>query len=147
MDPAFQDSISATRLSEVGLCQRMVALRMRHGEAEPAPARKSRLEHGVVMHDSTEQAAMGVSRKGPCFIATAVFGSRDPRTELLRTWRDDVLLQNRLGRSFVRAYYRLSPPLAKALSRSRASSRIVARLLEIFLARIVAPSLARTKTP
>ena len=50
---------------------------------------------------------------GHCFIATAAYGT-DTATELdvLRDFRDRVLLSNALGSRFVDAYYKLSPPVA-----------------------------------
>jgi hypothetical protein len=48
-----------------------------------------------------------------CFIATAAFGSYlDPHVMVLRHFRDDVLLQSKLGTAFVSFYYKHSPPIA-----------------------------------
>jgi hypothetical protein len=48
-----------------------------------------------------------------CFIATACYGtSRAPELDVLRKFRDRVLMKSRAGRWFVRNYYRFSPPLA-----------------------------------
>ena len=54
----------------------------------------------------------------PCFIATAAYGS-DTAEELnvLRKFRDTVLLPNRLGTGLVAFYYKTSPPLAEFISR------------------------------
>jgi len=58
-------------------------------------------------------ASTGVSGGGGCFIATAAFGSKyENHVQLLRRFRDLYLMPNRIGRTFVAAYYRYSPPMA-----------------------------------
>ncbi|MBP1762105.1 MAG: lipoprotein, partial [Firmicutes bacterium] len=48
-----------------------------------------------------------------CFIATAAFGSKfEPAVAMLRHFRDQYLLTNKLGTAFVKFYYRHSPPIA-----------------------------------
>ena len=50
---------------------------------------------------------------GGCFIATAAYGSYfEKHVKVLRQLRDEVLLKNRIGRAFVAAYYKTSPPIA-----------------------------------
>ena len=54
---------------------------------------------------------------GGCFIATAAYGSYfHPKVEILRDWRDEILLKTSSGRWFVRQYYRYSPPIADFIS-------------------------------
>jgi nitrous oxidase accessory protein NosD len=52
-----------------------------------------------------------------CFIATAAYGTDTARElDILREFRDEVLLPNSLGTAFVSFYYRTSPPIADFVS-------------------------------
>jgi len=54
---------------------------------------------------------------GLCFIATAAYGSpMEPHVRILREFRDRYLITCRIGRAFVSAYYRHSPPLARLIA-------------------------------
>ncbi len=71
-----------------------------------------------------------------CFIATTVFGEDAHETELLRKFRDLVLLRSRIGRTACRLYYRISPAVAKSLERHPRLKVLVAALLLRLIARI-----------
>jgi len=63
---------------------------------------------------------------GGCFIATAAFGSpAEESGEILRRFRNAYLLPTRVGRIFVRAYYRYSPPAADFIARHDFVRRVV----------------------
>jgi len=56
---------------------------------------------------------------GYCFIATAAYGTETAaELDILRDFRDQVLLKNVLGSRFVEAYYRVSPPVADFIARN-----------------------------
>jgi hypothetical protein len=66
---------------------------------------------------------------GGCFIATAAYNSpHHPHVQCLREFRDKFLLNNKLGRMFITVYYKLSPQVARFLSRNKAS-RFMVRIL------------------
>jgi uncharacterized repeat protein (TIGR02543 family) len=64
-----------------------------------------------------------------CFIATAAFGTKfEPSVVMLRQFRDDYLLTNKLGARFVKIYYSNSPPIANFIAHNEAL-RFVVRIL------------------
>lgn len=79
----------------------------------------------------------GSGRGGPCFIATTVFET-DYCSELttLRRFRDEQLLNNRVGRIFVKIYYHIGPYFARKVANRPLIKAFVRRLLERVCARI-----------
>jgi len=67
---------------------------------------------------------------GYCFIATAAYGT-ETATELdiLRDFRDQVLLKNALGSRFVETYYKLSPPVADFIAKNDFLRTVVREVL------------------
>jgi len=67
---------------------------------------------------------------GFCFIATAAYGTETAsELDILRDFRDQVLLENALGLRFVEAYYRLSPPVADFIARNDFLRAVVREVL------------------
>ena len=53
-----------------------------------------------------------------CFVATASYGHDSGEVGLLCDFRDKCLLTNPIGTAFVKAYYKLSPPIADFIAES-----------------------------
>jgi hypothetical protein len=65
-----------------------------------------------------------------CFIATAAYGTETAsQLDILRDFRDQVLLKNVLGSRFVAAYYRLSPPVAAFIAKNDFLRAVVREVL------------------
>jgi hypothetical protein len=91
-----------------------------------AEAVSSLTEEGYRLHGKKK-----LLKSSACFVATAAYGRTDcAEVEALRRFRDRHLLTNPVGTAFVRAYYRLSPPLARVIARRPALRRIVRRTLD-----------------
>lgn len=75
---------------------------------------------------------------GPCFVATAAFGSEDAQEVLVfRRFRDQVLSRSRAGRTFIRTYYRIGPLLANQLE----GRPVLTRGVRFFLRVLARPGL------
>jgi hypothetical protein len=67
---------------------------------------------------------------GGCFIATAAYGTPTAeQIDVLREFRDIVLLESTAGSQFVALYYQLSPPVADFISESSFLRILVRELL------------------
>ncbi|MBU1044052.1 MAG: hypothetical protein KJ915_06600 [Candidatus Omnitrophica bacterium] len=68
---------------------------------------------GAITAENIDSTQSGGGGGGGCFIATAAFGtSTAEQVDALRKFRDQYLLTNKLGISFVQNYYKYSPPFA-----------------------------------
>jgi hypothetical protein len=65
-----------------------------------------------------------------CFVATAAYGNPTiEQLDVLRGFRDGVLLESAAGSQFVDLYYRLSPPIADLISGNSFLRTMVRELL------------------
>lgn len=109
-------AVSASALAQMGVCERLVVFEHHEGK-RPTPAQRVALERGLRAHRQfASESAPEAARKGRCFIATHVFGE-GPETQVLRCFRDRFLRPTRAGRYLILAYYRLAPPVCRAMKR------------------------------
>lgn len=109
-------AISASALSQMGVCERLVVFEHFEGK-RPTPAQRSALQRGLQAHRQfASEGASEAARKGRCFIATHVFGE-GPETQVLRRFRDRYLRPTRAGRRVILAYYKLAPTVCRAMER------------------------------
>ena len=80
--------------------------------------------------NSLRDFSLTQAKKG-CFIATAAYGSSlSQEVFILRRWRDRLLLKKPFGRIFVNAYYKISPPIARIIEKSKILKRLVKAILK-----------------
>jgi hypothetical protein len=75
--------------------------------------------HGLELSDGGTTGPSQPPGGDGCFIATAAYGTDTARQlDILREFRDDVLLPNSLGAKLVSLYYKTSPPIANFISQN-----------------------------
>lgn len=118
MDRGESSGVSASKLAAMGMCERRVALDHRHGRKVSA-AQHEALQRGLRLHAAfdAQAAAERPGRRGRCFIATHIFGSAAPQTEVLRRYRDGVLRTSGPGCRLIVWYYRAAPLVCAWLCR------------------------------
>ncbi len=83
------------------------------------PSRDGVFDFTVTVSDAgqnTATAELSITIQD-CFIASAAYGTETAKElDILREFRDGVLLLNRSGAKFVSLYYRTSPPIADLIS-------------------------------
>jgi len=84
-----------------------------------------------LVENKTINRAWKVSEPG-CYIATYLYGPTSPEVQLLRDFRDNVLLQAQWSANLVQAYYRISPTLIDKFGHGR-----LFRLCSLMLTRSV----------
>jgi hypothetical protein len=85
---------------------------------------------GTTRQFTTEAPSTPEPSGGYCFIATAAYGTPTAeQIDVLREFRDVVLLENTVGSQFVTLYYQLSPPVADFIVRNDTLRTLVRELL------------------
>lgn len=71
-----------------------------------------------------------VQRQG-CFIATAAYGTPfSKEINVLRNFRDSYLVYRGWGKEIIKAYYKISPPIAEIIEKSENLKKIVRTCLK-----------------
>lgn len=126
------DWTSASELAKMGYCERHMFFEAKLGERS-SKERQADRQRGTRLHAAFyEEGQMQPAAKPWCFVASAVYGSDSPETNLLRRFRDRWLRPYRAGRWLVAAYYRHSPGWCRLVQdrpRVRALVRIILRPL------------------
>lgn len=118
------DEVSATELAEMGFCEKRVQLAYIYGE-QATPEQRQAMARGQEAHQRYLEEGLAATSDRRCFVATFVFGPEARETQVLRAYRDTVLLHRRWGRALVAAYYRVAPTGCCIMERS---PRIVIRV-------------------
>jgi hypothetical protein len=81
---------------------------------------------GGMLYDYGKSSKLNEKTKSGCFIATACYGNYDAmEVRVLRNYRDNVLIKNKIGRFVVGIYYLISPPIARLLDNSDSVKAII----------------------
>ena len=101
------------------------------GNISGKPTRAGVFDFTVTVTDDNQNEAIAplsitIKHAGLCFIATAAYGTDTTKEiDILREFRDAVLLPNSLGAEFVSLYYKTSPPVANFISRHEVLRTVV----------------------
>ena len=140
--------VTASDLAEMGFCEQKCRLKVELGPVDTdrsrAAKRDGTLEHqrfhdAVTRNHDRVVDGLGGGRDSTdrrCFIASAVYGPFDPRTDELRSFRDRVLLVRPAGRILVAIYYACSPAIAVHLQTAPRLTRFTRRILDLIRRRI-----------
>jgi len=77
-------------------------------------------EKQIRLNRKLENRAEKQKSSDKCFVATAVYSPKEmAKVDVLRKYRDEVLVQSIMGRAFVSFYYAVSPSIARVIVKSQ----------------------------
>tara|TARA_R110001606_G_C15404703_1_gene654219 strand:+ start:12832 stop:13248 length:417 start_codon:yes stop_codon:yes gene_type:complete len=114
-----KDYLSATTIAQSSFCENKLALEKKYGKQENdiEQIRRQRGDEEHLRHH-LEAQRYGKNKDGRCFIASEVYGPVADETNVLRTFRDTVLLPKSWGRTFISVYYDISPAIAVVIRKN-----------------------------
>ncbi len=129
-----RDAVSATELADMGFCEKRVQLAHLYGDQATPEQIKSKAR-GNAAHQRYLEEGLAATADRRCFVATFVFGPCAPEAQVLRAYRDAVLLRRRWGKILVAAYYWIAPVGCRIMARSPAIVAGVRRMLRVVVIR------------
>lgn len=126
--------VTAKDLAAMGFCEKRVLLTHQLGERN-SRALQQDMRRGLAAHRRYYEQGAAASSRDRCVVATCVFGDAAPQTEVLRRYRDVVLLPQSWGRLAISIYYRFAPAACKALRRSPLLAGVTRAVLDAAVAR------------
>ena len=127
-------SVAVTDLAQLARCEQQMVLDRQFGKQRP-PARERLARAGEAEHRRHDRLARqyqgqgrGRARDARCFVASAVYGESAWQTDVLRNWRDRVLIG---------LYYRVSPVWVRWLAPRPRLTAAVRSILDGLVARVV----------
>jgi len=96
--------------------------------------------------ENTQTEELLKGKKGPCFIATSIYGSPDaPDVLLLKDYRDLYLSKKILGKWMIKKYYKFSPYLADILKKSKLLMKVTEVMIVKPIIRLIKNSINQMK--
>src|SRR5437868_14996914 len=117
--------LSASELSQMGACERLVLFEAKYGKrkshCQQESIERGGREHAKFFRDGVRsQSDVQTSLEKPwCFCASLAWGPEAPETDLLRRFRDRILRRTAAGRGLIRVYYRTAPGLCRRVEGRR----------------------------
>jgi hypothetical protein len=109
-------AVSASDLAQMGVCERLVLFEHHYGKRSTASQRAA-IRRGLTEHKRFYLDGVSLSeKKGPCCVATLVFG-QGSETTALKAFRNRVLRPYPTGRWLIGVYYRTAPEICALLKR------------------------------
>ena len=123
-----EEWVTASAAGRAAFCEKYLELQ-RDGAPVSRSAQQAR-NRGTEAHNQFNERISHKSEDKRCFVATHLYGCEDPRTELLRQFRDTRLMRTRLGRIMVHIYYASSPWLVRLCQHSPRTDQLVRRMID-----------------